>query len=62
MAQGMITAQQKEIQQFKDWQAKNGGKIKSSATVYECPMGCKGSRRNKPGKCPTCEMMLEKKA
>ena len=62
MAQGIITAQQKEIQQFKDWQAKNGGKMKSSAAVYECPMGCKGSRSNKPGKCPTCEMTLEKKA
>ncbi|MDB5236338.1 MAG: hypothetical protein JWR44_3331 [Hymenobacter sp.] len=62
MAQGMIDAQQKEIQQFKDWQAKNGGKMKASAAVYECPMGCKGSRSDKPGKCPTCEMTLEKKA
>ncbi|PJJ54943.1 DUF305 domain-containing protein [Hymenobacter chitinivorans] len=62
MAQGMIDAQQKEIQQFKDWQAKNGGKMSGSAAVYECPMGCEGSRSNKPGKCPTCEMTLEKKA
>jgi uncharacterized protein (DUF305 family) len=62
MAQGMIDAQQKEIQQFKDWQAKNGGKMKPTAAVYECPMGCEGSRSSKPGKCPTCEMTLEKKA
>jgi len=29
---------------------------------YECPMGCAGSQSNKPGKCPTCEMDLEKKS
>ncbi|MBO2012686.1 heavy metal-binding domain-containing protein [Hymenobacter negativus] len=29
---------------------------------YECPMGCAGSQSNKPGKCPTCEMELEKKS
>ena len=62
MAQMMIDAQQKEIQQFKDWHTKNEGKMKTSAAVYECPMGCEGSRSNKPGKCPTCEMDLVKKA
>ena len=62
MAQQMITAQEKEIQQFKAWQAKNGGKMKAAAAVYECPMGCAGSRSSKPGKCPTCEMTLEKKS
>ena len=56
MAQKMIDAQQQEIQQFKAWQAKNGGKMKTSAVLYECPMGCKGSQSAKPGKCPTCEM------
>ena len=61
MAQGMINAQQKEIQQFKDWQAKNGGKMKASAAVYECPMG-DGGKSNAPGKCPKCGMDLEKKA
>ena len=34
MAQAMIDAQQKEIQQFKDWQAKNGSKMKAHAAVY----------------------------
>jgi hypothetical protein len=29
---------------------------------YECPMGCAGSQSTKPGKCPTCEMELVKKA
>ena len=61
MAQQMITAQEKEIRQFKAWQAKNGGQMSGTAAVYECPMGCKGSTRNKPGKCPTCEMALVKK-
>jgi hypothetical protein len=32
------------------------------AAVYECPMGCEGSRSSKPGKCPVCEMELEKKS
>lgn len=62
MAQMMVDAQQKGIQQFKDWHAKNAGKMKATAAVYECPMGCKGSRSSKPGKCPTCEMDLVKKA
>jgi hypothetical protein len=61
MAQGMINAQQKEIQQFKGWQAKNGGKMKASAAVYECPMG-DGGQSSAPGKCPKCGMDLEKKA
>jgi hypothetical protein len=29
---------------------------------YECPMGCAGSQSSKPGKCPVCEMALEKKS
>ncbi len=29
---------------------------------YECPMGCAGSQADKPGKCPTCGMELEKKS
>ena len=29
---------------------------------YECPMGCAGSQSSKPGKCPVCEMELEKKS
>jgi uncharacterized protein (DUF305 family) len=61
MAQQMIAAQQKEIQQFKDWQAKNGDKLKASAAaVYECPMG-DGGKANAPGQCPKCGMDLEKK-
>jgi uncharacterized protein (DUF305 family) len=62
MAQMMIDAQQEEIQQFKAWQAKNGGKPQGAAALYECPMGCEGSQSTTPGKCPTCEMPLEKKA
>lgn len=62
MAQAMIDAQQKEIQQFKDWQAKNGGKMKAHAAVYESPMGYQGRRRNQPGKRPACGMTLEKQA
>lgn len=26
--------------------------------AYVCPMGCKGSESDKPGKCPVCEMEL----
>ncbi len=30
--------------------------------VYQCPMDCeKGKTYDKPGKCPVCEMDLEKK-
>ena len=29
---------------------------------YECPMSCAGSQGDKPGKCPTCGMELEKKS
>ena len=61
MAQKMITAQQKEIQQFKDWQTKNGGKPKAEEAVYECPMG-DGGQSNAPGKCSKCGMDLERKA
>ncbi|GAC1374630.1 MAG: DUF305 domain-containing protein [Hymenobacter sp.] len=60
MAQKMINTQQREIQQFKAWQAKNGGSPKGSAGVYECPMG-DGGRSTAPGKCPKCGMDLEKK-
>ncbi|SHJ04446.1 Uncharacterized conserved protein, DUF305 family [Hymenobacter daecheongensis DSM 21074] len=62
MARQMIAAQQQEIQQFKAWQAKNGGKAKPAAAVYECPMGCEGSQGAKPGQCPKCGMDLVKKA
>ncbi|UYZ64878.1 DUF305 domain-containing protein [Hymenobacter weizhouensis] len=64
MAQQMITEQQKEIQQFNDWLKQHGGAGMSKATsaVYECPMGCEGSRSTKPGKCPVCEMDLVKKS
>ncbi len=61
MAQKMIAAQQQEIQEFKAWQAKNGGKMKSSAAVYECPMG-DGGQSTAPGKCPKCGMDLVKKS
>ena len=60
MAQQMIDAQQQEIQQFNAWQAKNGGKLKASAAVYECPMN-DGGRATAPGKCPKCGMDLVKK-
>jgi hypothetical protein len=32
----------------------------SSAAIYECPMKCEGSKSDKPGKCPSCEMELVK--
>jgi uncharacterized protein (DUF305 family) len=59
MAQMMITAQQKEIQQFKDWHAKNAGKMKATAAAYVCPMN-DGGQSNTPGKCPKCNMDLKK--
>jgi hypothetical protein len=61
MAKMMIDAQQKEIQQFKDWHAKNEGKMKSAGTAYVCPMN-DGGQSDAPGKCPKCGMALEKKA
>lgn len=61
MAQMIIDAQLKEIQQFKDWHGKNAAKMDSATAVYECPMG-DGGRSNAPGKCPKCGMDLEKKA
>ncbi|WP_210516734.1 DUF305 domain-containing protein [Hymenobacter terricola] len=60
MAQMMIDAQQKEIQQFKAWHARNAGKMKAAA-VFECPMN-DGGQSAAPGKCPKCGMDLEKKA
>jgi uncharacterized protein (DUF305 family) len=61
MAKMMIEAQQKEIQQFKEWQARNSEKLTSSAAAgYECPMG-DGGKSDKPGSCPKCGMDLEKK-
>ena len=33
-----------------------------STSVYQCPMDCEhGKTYDKPGKCPVCEMDLEKK-
>ena len=61
MAQMIIDAQKKEIEQFKDWHAKNAGKMKSAAAVYVCPMN-DGGQSDAPGKCPKCGMDLEKKA
>jgi uncharacterized protein (DUF305 family) len=61
MAQMMIAAQKKEIEQFKAWHAQNAGKMKTSAAVYTCPMN-DGGQSNAPGKCPKCGMALEKKA
>jgi len=31
-----------------------------AVAAYRCPMGCEGSASNKPGKCPVCEMELER--
>jgi uncharacterized protein (DUF305 family) len=61
MAQMMVTAQQKEIAQFKAWHAKNTDKMKPATAMYECPMG-DGGRSNAPGSCPKCGMDLEKKS
>ena len=61
MAQMMVDAQQKEIQQFKDWHAKNASKMQSSGAAYVCPMN-DGGQSDAPGKCPKCGMDLEKKA
>ena len=59
MAQMMIDAQQQEIQQFKDWHAKNEGKMKTTAAAYVCPMN-DGGQGDAPGKCPKCGMDLKK--
>ncbi len=44
---------------------KTGNKAKNSnetASVYQCPMDCEhGKTYDNPGKCPVCEMDLEKK-
>lgn len=31
-----------------------------ATAAYRCPMGCQGSVSAKPGKCPVCEMTLER--
>lgn len=42
-------------------ETKNTDNTKVAAT-YQCPMDCeKGKTYDKPGKCPVCEMDLEKK-
>jgi len=61
MAQMMIDAQKKEIEQFKAWHAKNAGKMQSASAAYVCPMN-DGGQSNAPGKCPKCGMDLVKKA
>ncbi|OUJ76129.1 heavy metal-binding domain-containing protein [Hymenobacter crusticola] len=32
----------------------------SQVAAYRCPMGCEGSDSDKPGKCPVCNMELER--
>ncbi len=61
MAQQMIAAQEKEIQQFKDWQAKNGGATQPGTATYVCPMN-DGGQGTAPGACSKCGMDLVKKA
>ena len=61
MAQMMVTAQQKEIQQFKEWHAQHADKMKSAGAAYVCPMN-DGGQSAASGKCPKCGMELEKKA
>jgi len=34
----------------------------TAQAAYVCPMGCAGSESDRPGKCPTCGMDLEKRA
>jgi uncharacterized protein (DUF305 family) len=58
----MITAQQKEIQQFQDWLQQHGGTGKATSAAYECPMKCEGSASAQPGKCPVCNMDLVKQS
>ena len=36
------------------------GATNQLAAAYRCPMGCEGSASDKPGKCPVCEMDLER--
>lgn len=31
-----------------------------AVAAYVCPMRCEGSASNRPGKCPVCEMELER--
>lgn len=38
------------------------GEVHDEKVAYVCPMDCeKGKTYDKPGKCPVCEMDLEKK-
>ena len=40
----------------------NNSSKTQTAAVYQCPMDCEeGKTYDKPGKCPVCEMDLEKK-
>ena len=61
MAQQMVNAQKKEIEQFKAWHARNAGKMKATAAAYVCPMN-DGGQGDAPGKCSKCGMDLEKKS
>ncbi|HEX8427928.1 heavy metal-binding domain-containing protein [Hymenobacter sp.] len=40
--------------------ADSAGKAPALVTAYVCPMGCEGSASNEPGKCPVCDMALER--
>ncbi len=61
LAQGMVAAEQKEIQEFRDWHTRNADKLTPAAAVrYECPMG-DGGKSATPGSCPKCGMALKKK-
>ncbi len=43
-------------------QKENTTTEQSDSTKYQCPMDCEhGKTYNKAGKCPVCEMDLEKK-
>ncbi|RTQ45283.1 hypothetical protein EJV47_25735 [Hymenobacter gummosus] len=62
------TADSAKIQQPTDEVARpeteggTGDQTNLGTTTYVCPMGCEGSTSTKPGKCPVCEMDLEKKS
>ena len=60
LAVGSVACESKPATSTAAPTAGTADKAPALATAYICPMGCEGSASNEPGKCPVCDMALER--